>query len=79
MLSTIIELAGFAALTAGVYLLAGAGFALVAGGVILLAIGLLLSQPSPRKLVRVRVPSEALTQADLDAEPLTNGHLAKRG
>jgi hypothetical protein len=79
MLSTALELAGLACIVAAVYHAFGLAPALGAAGVALIYVSYAISQPTAKRLVRVRVPAEALTRADLDAEPLTNGNLAERG
>lgn len=76
MISTTIELAGFMALTAGTYELAGRGWALVVLGLALLFVGSALSGidvrlPGRKKnetKKRKPVGEKPLTNADLDAK-----------
>lgn len=55
MLSTLLDLLGFAAITAAVYVLAGPGFALLTGGVELLLLGLAADGVKPLALARERL------------------------
>lgn len=55
MLSTLIELAGLAAIAAGVFLLAGAGVCLLVGGVELLFVGYTADGVHPVVSLKARI------------------------
>lgn len=55
MLSTLLELLGLAAVTAGVFVLVGLGYALLAGGCVLLFVGYSAEGAHPLSAIKARV------------------------